>query len=70
MTNNSARTLTLDLSFLGAGRWTMDAWSDGINADRNATDFRKETRTVSATDKLTLQLAPGGGFVARVRVTQ
>ncbi|HEU4722736.1 MAG TPA: glycoside hydrolase family 97 protein [Gemmatimonadaceae bacterium] len=70
MTNNSARSLTLDLAFLGAGRYTMDAWSDGINADRNATDFRKETRTVSATDKLTLQLAPGGGFVARVRVTQ
>jgi alpha-glucosidase len=67
MTNNSARTLTLDLSFLGAGRYTMDAWSDGINADRNGMDFRKETRAVSAGEKLTLQLAPGGGFAARIR---
>jgi alpha-glucosidase len=67
MTNNSARTLTLDLSFLGTGRYTMDAWSDGPNADRNAMDFRKETRTVGASDKVTLQLAPGGGFAARLR---
>ena len=65
MTNNSARTLTLDLSFLGAGRWTMDAWSDGINADRNGMDFRKETRPVSAGEKLTLTLAPGGGWAGR-----
>jgi alpha-glucosidase len=67
MTNLSARTLTLDLSFLGAGTWTMDAWSDGINADRNGMDFRKETRPVSASDKLTLTLAPGGGWVGRFR---
>ena len=65
MTNDSARSLTLDLSFLGAGRWTMDAWSDGINADRNAMDFRKESRTVSAGDRLTLTLAPGGGWAGR-----
>ena len=67
MTNNAPRSLTLDLSFLGAGEWTMDAWSDGINADRNAMDFRRETRAVSASDRLTLQLAPGGGWVGRLR---
>jgi len=67
MTDTTARTLTLDLSFLGAGRWTMDAWSDGINADRNGMDFRKETRSVSAGDKLTLRLAPGGGWAGRFR---
>jgi alpha-glucosidase len=65
MTNTSARTLTLDLSFLGTGRWTLDSWSDGINADRNGMDYRKETRTVSAGDKLTLTLAPGGGWAGR-----
>ena len=67
MTDTTARKLTLDLSFLGAGRWTMDAWSDGPNADRNGMDFRKETRGVSAGEKLTLTLAPGGGFAARLR---
>ena len=67
MTSNSARSLTLDLSFLGAGRWTMDAWSDGVNADRNAQDFTKETRAVSSSEKLALQLAPGGGWAGRFR---
>jgi alpha-glucosidase len=67
MTNGTARTLTLDLSFLGAGRYTLDSWSDGINADRNGTDYKRETRAVSASDKMTLTLAPGGGFVGRIR---
>jgi alpha-glucosidase len=67
MTNGTARTLPLDLSFLGAGSYTMDAWVDGINADRNGLDYRKESRAVSASDKLELKLAQGGGFAARIR---
>jgi alpha-glucosidase len=67
MTNLSARTLTLDLSFLGAGRWTMDTWSDGPNADRNGTDYVKARRTVTSADKVELKLAPGGGYAARLQ---
>jgi alpha-glucosidase len=66
MTNLHPSKLTLDLSFLGAGRWTMDAWSDGPNADRNGTDYKKERRSVTSADKITLMLAPGGGFAARL----
>ena len=67
MTNGTARTLTLDLSFLGAGSYRMDAWVDGVNADRNGTDYRRESRSVTAADKVELKLAPGGGFAARIR---
>ena len=67
MTNDSARTLTVDLSFLGAGSYSVDATADGINADRNAMDYKRERRTVSSRDKLTLQLAQGGGYVAILR---
>jgi alpha-glucosidase len=67
MTNGSARTLTLDLSFLGAGRYTMDSWVDGINADRNGMDYRRETRAVTRGDQVQLTLAPSGGFAARIR---
>jgi alpha-glucosidase len=67
MTNDSSRTLTADLSFLGAGRYVMDSWADGINADRNAMDFRRETRVVRRGGQLKIELAPGGGFAARVR---
>jgi len=67
MGNSTARTLTLDLSFLGSGNWTLDAWVDGINADRNAMDFRRETKRVHAGDRVELQLAPGGGYVGILR---
>ena len=67
MTNGQARTLTLDLSFLGNGRYTLDSWSDGTNAERNGSDYRKETRSVTRADRVELKLASGGGYVARIR---
>ena len=44
----------------------MILYRDGDNADRNAIDYKKEEKTVQATDKLTIKLAPGGGWVARL----
>jgi alpha-glucosidase len=67
MTNGAARDLTLDLSFLGEGEWTLDAWADGINADRDARDFRRESRPVTRASRLALRLAPGGGYAAQIR---
>ena len=66
MTNGMARTLILDLSFLGNGRYMLDSWSDGTNADRNGSDYRKETRSVTRADRVELKLASGGGYVARI----
>jgi alpha-glucosidase len=66
MTNSTARTLTLDLSFLGSGSFTLDSWADGINADRNASDYQKETRSVTRADHVEVKLAPGGGYAARI----
>jgi hypothetical protein len=64
MTNNTARTLSVNLSFLGDGTYSVDATAGGINADRNAMDYRRERSTVTRSTTLTLQLAPGGGYVA------
>ena len=36
MTDWTARNLELDLSFLAKGRFRMDAYQDGVNADRYA----------------------------------
>jgi alpha-glucosidase len=60
------RDLNLDLSFLPEGSFTMDAYQDGINADHNASDYKKTTNQVSKTTKLKIHLAPGGGWAARV----
>jgi len=64
MTNWYARNLTLDLSFLGEGNYRMEFFKDGINADRDATDYKREVINISAADKLPIQLATGGGWAA------
>lgn len=66
MTNWTPRRCTLDLSFLGKGSYEAEIFADGVNADREATDYKKTTRTVSAADKLDIQMAPGGGWTARI----
>ena len=37
---------------------------DGINANRNAEDYKREVRTVDSNTVLKLKMASGGGFVA------
>lgn len=67
MTNEEKRTCEFDLSFLNKdATYTMTLWRDGINADRYAEDFKKEVREVRAGDKVTVEMAPCGGFVARL----
>jgi alpha-glucosidase len=62
----TARDLEIDLSFLPDGNFTMDAYQDGVNADRNASDYKKITMQVSRTTKVKLPLASGGGWAARI----
>jgi alpha-glucosidase len=66
MSNWTSRTVDIDLSFLPDGNFTIDSYQDGINADRNASDYRKTTASVNRTTKLKLQLASGGGWAARI----
>lgn len=65
LTNWDARELTLDLGFLGDGDWTLDIFRDGINADKAARDYAHVTAPVPADRRLTIHLAPGGGWVAK-----
>jgi alpha-glucosidase len=66
MTDWTPRDLEVDFSFLPEGNFTLDAYEDGVNADRNATDYRKFTQTITRNTKLKIHLAPGGGWAARV----
>ncbi len=69
MSNWNARELTLDLSFLPAGNYTAEIFKDGINANHDATDYKKEIIKINAGDKFNIQLAQGGGWVARINKT-
>ncbi len=64
MTDWTARDVEIDLSFLEAGNHRIRIIKDGVNADKNAVDFKMEKRMVSSSDKLKISMAPGGGWVA------
>lgn len=65
MTSWNAREITVDLSFLGDGNYKAVIFADGVNADRDATDYTSKTITVTAKDKLNIKMASGGGWAAR-----
>ncbi|QCR21161.1 glycoside hydrolase family 97 protein [Pontibacter sp. SGAir0037] len=66
MTDWTAREVKVNLSFLGEGEYKMQVWRDGINADRNAQDFKMESFTVDKNTNLVAKMAKGGGWVARI----
>ncbi|MFC4675581.1 glycoside hydrolase family 97 protein [Dysgonomonas termitidis] len=67
MTNNkeTSREFELDLSFLNNGKtYTMTSFEDGINAGRQAMDYRKKSTGVKSGDKIKINMARNGGFAA------
>ena len=66
LTNWDERDITLDLSFLGEGEWSLDIFQDGPNAEEAARDYVRTAATVPADRKITAHLAPGGGWAAKI----
>ncbi len=67
LTNWSSREMTIDLSFLGKGTYSAEIFKDGINAGKDATDYKHENVRVESSDKLNVNLANGGGFAIIIR---
>ena len=67
MTDWTPRNLTVDLSFLSLGQHIADIFVDGINASKDATDYQRIRQTVSASDRLSIHMGSGGGWVAIIR---
>ncbi|MBQ1673782.1 MAG: glycoside hydrolase family 97 protein [Bacteroidales bacterium] len=63
LTGWEARYLSLDLSGLVKGKHSAVLYRDGVNAARNATDYKIETVEVQSKKPLPVHMAPGGGFV-------
>jgi alpha-glucosidase len=66
MTDWMPREIAVDLSFLPPGQFAMTAYQDGVNADRMGSDYTRVTSSVDRTTKMTLKLAPGGGWAASI----
>ncbi|TFI59858.1 glycoside hydrolase family 97 protein [Sphingomonas parva] len=65
MTNESGRTLTLPLDFLGSGRFEMTAWTDGNTP--TALDVQRSSLGKGPKAPVTLRLAPSGGAALRFK---
>ncbi|MGW0469875.1 glycoside hydrolase family 97 catalytic domain-containing protein [Streptomyces coeruleorubidus] len=62
MTDESSRTLSLPLSFLGSGTYTATVYADGTpGTSPFRTPVVVSTRTVTAADTLDVAMAPAGG---------
>jgi len=66
MGDGEAHEFDIDFSFLDDGEYTIEYFADGANAHRYASDYKKLTKKISATDKMKIKLAPGGGWAARL----
>ena len=66
MAGNTARDFTLDLSMIPEGEYQMELFTDGVNADKYATDYRRVECRLPDERMLHVQMAAGGGFAAKI----
>jgi len=64
MTNSEPRTLTIDLDFLGDGKWELLSFKDAPDADVNAEKLIVSAAKVTKESEVTIEMAPGGGYAA------
>lgn len=65
ITNWNARDITIDFSFLEKGKtFEADLFTDGINAEKAAVDYKREKIIVNSSTKMIFHLASGGGLSA------
>jgi alpha-glucosidase len=65
LNNETPRSLTVDLSFLGNGKYKAFIYADGLNADKVGTDYKFTTQEVTRESSLPVKLATGGGYTVR-----
>ncbi|HWW42142.1 glycoside hydrolase family 97 protein [Pedobacter sp.] len=62
------RNVQLNFDFLEKGKtYTMTYFEDGINADRQAMDYRKKTIQVKSGDRFLVKMARNGGFAGVIK---
>jgi alpha-glucosidase len=66
MTNWTPRSMEVELPLETGRKYRIEYFSDGINADRYAGDYAHRTTEISGGDKLNIEMAPGGGWTAKI----
>jgi alpha-glucosidase len=66
MNNSTARTVELDMSFLPAGSYNMESWSDTKKSDNEPKDLKKAVVSVKSPGKYKVTMSKNGGFVSLI----
>ena len=67
ITDWTLRTMDISFDFLEEGKtYRMEIIKDGVNADVTAVDNKKEVAEVKKGAKTTVNLASGGGWIAKI----
>lgn len=64
LTGQNARDVNIDLSAFGEGKWKMTLFTDGVNSERHAEDYKKVENEVNGS--LTVHMSKGGGFALKL----
>ena len=71
MTNNQSREVKVNLDFLQNGKnYKAICFEDGINADRQAMDYRKTISGFNDKTSFTIKLARNGGFAGVLQIDE
>lgn len=69
ITNDKDREIEIDFSFLKKNaNFSMAMFTDGVNSDRNAMDYKKKTQRIQSNDKMLVKMAFDGGFAAKLTI--
>lgn len=64
---NTGRTIEVNLDFLPENKeMHLTSFEDGINADRQAMDYKKKEIVVTNSTKLTMKLVRNGGWTGKI----
>ncbi len=64
----TTRDIEIDLSFLTSGKnYEMTSFEDGINAGKQAMDYRRKVQEVNSARKMTVHMVRNGGFAAVIQ---
>ena len=66
ITNWNERDMTIDLSFLPQGNYQLELFTDGANAHRKASDYKKTVQSLPSNKTFNVKMKPGGGFAAKI----
>jgi len=64
MNNSIGKGIELNLSFLPAGKYEAETWSDTKNSDKEPKELKKTIMTIESPGTFKVSMAENGGFVA------